>query len=276
LGDGGRRLYEYTVGSQQQIPLTDSALSDVRNVQWNGKPNRALVTTSSSLYIQEIDRYNFTSQIRKRVAGPEFKSAAWDPNEADRLAAAYYPGSGEQSLVLTDSLFTNVRRIGSLEGMPTPKIIWSPDSMYLALLPQTTRAEEQNLWITDLATYTTTQITTTGNVLDASFNTESTGILFLTSENGRTVRKYSALDGKSPQSVPGTNNFQAIAWKNSLSFYEPNADGSRIVLTNVVTGEQSVAVNISNAATVQTMYYYPKTSTLIFATNNSIYSVAVE
>ncbi len=277
LGDSGRRLYQYAVGSQQQIPLTDTVLSDVRNVQWNGKPSRALITTGSGLYIQEIDRYNFTTQNRRKIAGTEFASAAWDPNEADRLAAAYYPGTGEKSLVLIDSLFSNIRRIGSLTDLPaTPHIIWSPNSAYLALLPQSTNPADQNIWLTDLATNITSQITKQGDVREVTFNVDGTALLYLVSENNQLVRKFSSIDGKTVKTVTGAGRLQTLAWKDASSFYEPNEDGSRIVLTNALTGAQRVAVNISNASEIQSMYYYPKTNTLIFATKTSIYSVAVE
>jgi hypothetical protein len=277
LGDYRQRLFRLEVSTQTAVPLTDKALQGVSDVQWGSNPDVALIVQTDGVYLHEIPRFDFEHQIYTKVAGPEAISPVWDPNNPDRIAAAYFPPSGERSLIITDKQFTNINRVATLTAVPTPKVLWSPDSNYLLLIARSADYAQQNLWMYTLANGNLAQLTKDGGVRDARFSPDSSKVLIeARSQGGQTTRTLLTLSDGSTEVIEGTTPLSHTAWKDASGFYEPSNDNQALLLRHVDGSSESTPLSLPKNEDIQTMFYYPQTSTLIISTRTAVYTVNLE
>jgi dipeptidyl aminopeptidase/acylaminoacyl peptidase len=277
LGNSGTRLFRYEVTNGKQTTLTDSPLQGVQDVQWNGELNQVITVQSGRIFLQELERYNFTDQKRVEVGNRAFRSPVWDPKQADRLAATYYPGNGEESLVLVDPLFRNVRRIADLQGIKNPRIVWSSDGTMLSLISQGATPAENNAWVIDLASFTLRKVTDQGSVTDVLFTPDAQSLI-IEQINGSNNKQRSLLrlSDSQIQPMPGEKPLATIAWKNTDEYWEPNLSQGTVILRSLTKNTTEVVrIRIPNTEDAKSATYFSKTKLLLVTTNRNLYAVSL-
>jgi hypothetical protein len=277
LGDYRQRLFRLEVGNQTTVPLTDAPLSGVIDVQWGSNPDVALIVQSNGTYLHEIPRFDFQHQIYIKIGGPEIVSPVWDPNNPERIAAGYFTDKGEQSLVVADKRFTTVTRLATIQGIPAPKIIWSPDSNFILLIGRSSTYSLQNLWMYTLSNGDLRQLTTEGGVKDASFSPDSTRIIIeKTSQSGQTGRQLLTLENGQVQTLDGTIPLRQTAWKDASSFYEPSSDNHALILRKLDGSSERTPLSLPRNEQIENLFYFDQPSKVIIATRSAVYTVNLE
>ena len=277
LGDFRQRLFRLEVASQVTVPLTDTPLSGVVDVEWGSNPDVALIVQTDGTYLHEIPRFDFEHQIYTKVAGTEVISPVWDPNDPTRIAAAYYTPEGEHSLVLADKQFKTITRVSTLTNIPSPKVIWAPSSDYLLLLGRSSQSNLENLWMYTLASGKLEQLTPDGNVKNAVFSPDSSKILFEQSDQtGQTTRSVISLDTNKIQPVEGNTPLGQVAWKDSSSFYEAGAGNQTLVLRNLNGSTDATPLSLPQNESIQNLFYYSQPAKVIVSTRTAVYTVNLE
>lgn len=276
LSDNRTRLYRLEVGAQSAIPLTDRALSGVTDVQWSSSPYIALLTQGDGTYLHEIPRFDFKNQIFVQVAGREVISPVWDPNNPERIAAAYFPPSGERSIVLSDKRFSDIRRIFDLRDLPQPRLVWSPDSYKILLIGQGANPDDQNLWLLSLNNGQLQQLTTSGGITDASFSPDSSKLLYQYEDNGTLTRAVLTIADGTISTIPGSIEVRKTAWKDNENFFEPGIDGQSLVLRSLSGSFQTLPISLTSSQSIESLFYFKESGRIMFATPSSVYSVAVD
>ncbi len=275
LGDFRQRLFRYDVAAQQSTPLTIEALNGVRDVQWGGNPEVALIVQADGTYLHEVPTFDFKHQIFAKVAGPEVVSPIWDPMNSERLAAAYITPRGERSLITSDKRFTSISRLASLDSIPNPDITWSPDGNLLLLRGVDSNPQRNNLWLYRMATAEFTQLTSTGGVTSASFNPTSEKVLYDTSLSSGNQRAVITIADQSTSQLPLDGVGSAIAWKDAGSYFAPSSGGS----LNLVTLQGAVTtfpITIPTQEEITSLTYVSSLKRLVFATSTAVYSIDLE
>lgn len=275
LGDFRQRLFRYDVAAQQSTPLTIQPLSGVRDVQWGGNPEVALIVQADGTYLHEVPTFDFKNQIFAKVVGQEVVSPVWDPMNSERLAAAYITPGGERSLITSDKRFTRITRLVNLDTLPNPDISWSPDGNLLLLRGIDSNPQRNNLWVYRLATGELTQLTSTGGVVAASFNPTSDKVVYDTVLSSSTQRSVVTLTDLSSSQLPLEGAGSAIAWKDSGSFFSPSSGGS----LNLVTLQGAVTtfpITIPTQEEITSLTYVSSLKRLVFATPTAVYSIDLE
>ncbi len=277
LGQFRQRLFRLEVANQTTVPLTDQPLSGVSDVQWGINPNVALITQTDGTFLHEIPRFNFQNQIYTKIGGTEIISAVWDPNNSERIAAAYFTSSGEKSLVLANKQFTEITRVASLPAVPTPKLAWSPDSYYLLLIGRSADFAVQNLWTYRLDNGELKQVTTEGGLRDARFSPDSKRILFeKRDQTGKITRGLYNLEDGSTQAIDGDITLNKTAWKDASNFYEPGPDNQSLVLRNLNGTSERTSLSLPQGESIENMFYFEDPATVIMATRTAVYTVSLE
>jgi WD40 repeat protein len=270
LGNDGQTIYQVTIANQVQVPITTDSLQNVQDIEWSTNPNLALIVQSDGIYLQEIPTYNFVSQIKTKVFGTDALSPVWDPNTPGRLAVAYEPPNGEKSLVFTDDHFQILNVMADIGAIHNPRLIWSPTSDAVLLIARSTNLSQNNLWVYNTINGQLHELSTGGNVVDASF-----------SPDGGTI-VYERLSGTTPQlwriKTNGSNNrnlgisnvVSQLAWEDTSHFYLPDSASNILDLYDLDGSRQEIPFSFPPQP-INGMYYYTDSKTLIFYTSNSIY-----
>jgi hypothetical protein len=282
LGNQRTIIYRMDINNLYSIPLTSHPLNGITDINWSWNPDLALVTMADGVYLQEIPYYNFVTQTMVKIGGPEIVSPVWDPNNSGRFAFAYFPSTGESSLIFTDKYMRKLDRKANINGIPNPKLVWSSDSSEILLLGRSADSSQNNIWLYDTTQGTLKQITQGGGILDASFSPSGDYILIeklSNVANSPLSTSLSYIDVTSNQVTPLNiaGKVAKAAWKNDTSFYLPDVKDNNLLLTTLSNSIKQTAIPFSfaNSLTIEGMYYYPSTHTLIFYTSDSIYAVSL-
>ncbi len=274
LGDDRSRLYRMEVSNRSVIPLTQQPLSGVSAVEWSNDPSVALVIQTNGIFLQEIPNYDFKGQHIVHVAD-DFLSPKWDPNDNSRIGAAYFAKSGEKSLVLVDKRFTTIDRKADLSNFTNPKIIWSPDSKYIAVINRANDPLQNNLWLYNLSTGEFRALTSAGTVLDASFSPGSNAILYETlTNNEHTLRAKSVATG-TDFAVSFSNTVKQTAWRDDASFYTTGSTNNSLSIHSLNGDAQDITYSGPSTSTIRGMFYFSSSQTLVFYTENTVYTVSL-
>lgn len=265
-------IYKLNIADQSQFPITKSAITGVKNIQWAEKADLALVLKSDGLFLQEIPSYDFRTQAAVKLAGTEVSDAIWDPSTFERIAAIYNPPTGEHSLVFADKHFTTIDRKVDIANLVNPRLVWSSDVDHILLIPRSNNSAENNLW-----EYTTTngslkQLTQSGNVGDATFSPDGKTILYqIGSDSSATLTTLTA-GGDQQKALRVHGLVAAAAWKDNTSFYIPSSDQSSLLLYTIGGDTtQTIAFSFPNNQPVRGMQYLEPSHTLTFYTASTIY-----
>lgn len=278
LGNNRQTIYRYDIAQNQQIPLTDQPLRNVNDIQWSTDPTVALITMGGSAYLHEIPTYDFHDQILLRLGGGELISPIWDPSNDQRLAFAYFTPTGERSLIFADKNLKSLTRKADLSQFTNPKLVWSDDSQYIAIINHASNPADNDLWIYTTADGTLNKITIGGGLQNATFSPDGRWILYQTASNEASNPFHATLTLSKPDgtnkmalSVPGT--VAQAAWKDASSFFLPDIDHNALVLHSVDGSVQTIPFSLSDTVNIQGMTYFVKSNKLVFYTHQAIYTV---
>lgn len=278
LGDGRRHLYRLEVGSQAPIKLTDQPLSGVEDLQWSNDPNVAILVLSDGVYLHEIPKFDFEHQQLLKIGGSEIISPVWDPSGTGRIGAAYFTQQGERSLVVAHKPFDPIDRKADLKGFTDPKLIWSPDGRYILVINRSATAAANNIWIYSLEKATFEQLTTTGNALNASFNSDSSAFVYerlpLSNEQGDRVLVAYSLGNKTEKPLSLQAPLSEATWKDASHLLVDEPTTHNLVLVGLDGSTQSE--NFTFPGDIRGMSYFTPSTTLIYYTKDTIYSVGLD
>jgi hypothetical protein len=278
LGNNRQIIYRMEVANRIPVPITEKALKGVSDIQWSGQPDVALVTQADGAYLQEIPRYDFRNQSLVKIGGKELVSPIWDPTNPERIAAAYFTSAGERTLIFADKRLTQIDRKVDLKGFENPKLVWSPDASYIAVINRSSDYTKNNLWIYTTADGNFRQATSEGNVLNASFSPDSTVLLYesYTSDSGNpygAVLASMKSDGSARYELSTVGRVAQAAWKNDSSFYLPDLRRSNLLLYTAQGRKETLSFSFADPRAVQGMFYSPQDKVLLFYTTQAIYTV---
>ena len=271
LGNKRSTIHRFELSSNSPAPLTNSPLQAVSDVQWSSDPTVALITQSDGVYLHEIPKYDFQNQILLRLGGNELISPIWDPNNPGRIAFAYAPASGEHSLVFADKRLATLERKADIAAIANPKLVWSSNDAYIALIARSSDSYLNNVWIYTTANGNLEQLTTVGDVTNASFSPNSDILLYETSD-GLSVIKVGSNQAKS-LGVKG--QVAKAAWRDNSSFFLPNPSRNSLSIFSLDGSSKDIPFSFADTLAIQGMYYYNQNNTLIFFTNTTIYTVSL-
>lgn len=276
LGNNRTTLYRMEIANLSQIPLTIAPLSGVVDVQWSQEPNVALIQQDSGIYLQELPSYDLVEQNLVKIGGTDIISPVFDPNNSRRLAFAYFPNSGERSLVFSDLTIKTIERKTELPDMVNPRIKWSKDSKYILIFDRSNDLSKNNLWVYNTSTGNFKQYTEEGNIMDAMFNPDGSQIL--TQKFNKTTEKMDLflIDSRAGtlKNLNITGDINKIAWKDDRYFYSPNKDENELILfdTEKKTAK-TIPFTFDSNLQINGMLYYPTNQNLIFYTSSAIYTI---
>jgi hypothetical protein len=252
-------------------------LSGITDVQWSSEPDVALITRNDGVYLREIPRYDFLNQTLLKIGGPEVVSPVWDPLDPNRLAFAYFPTTGERSLVIADKRLVTLDRKADISGIPNPKITWSPDREYLLMQGRSSAYSERNLWIYKAADGSITKIGNTG-VANASFSPDSGTLVYEVEDQVTGEKSLWAVkpDGSENRALYLKGTVAKVAWRDGSSFFLPGGDSNILEIHKLSGGKDNVPFSFPTTLTIEGMHYLASTKTLIFYTSSSIYTVRME
>jgi hypothetical protein len=249
----------------------------VSDVQWSSQPDVALITQNDGVYLREIPTFDYQNQTLVKLGGPEIVSPIWDPLDPERMAFAYYPASGEKSLVFTGKHLSPLDRKADLSALTNPKLTWSADDAYILLLNRSSDLTQNNLWVYTTADGSLKQITTGGKITDASFSPDSDIILYESTATSATASlSLIKPDGSSNKTLNIAGKVARAAWKDNSSFFLPNDDDNSLTLYGTDGTKQRAVFAFPTALKIKGMFYFKASKSLIFYTDDSIYTVGLE
>lgn len=280
LGDNRQRVYRMEIANRVPVPITDKPLRSVSDIRWSGEPDVALITTPDSTYLLEIPKYDLIHQDMVRIGGSEIVSPIWDPSNPERMAFAYFPATGEKSLVFSDKKLSSLDRKTDLTNIKNPKLIWSNNANYILVLDRSMDVNQNNLWLYNTTNGAFNQITTEGNILDATFSPDSNHILYEKYAPVSGTPYTSTLhlinpDGTGRQDYQTRGKVSQAAWKDNESFFLPDLKHNTLIINNLNGQTRDLSFSFDDPNTVSGMFYFAASQVLIFYTNNAIYHIGL-
>ena len=273
LGNQRHTIFRLNLSDNSQTPLNDQPLENVLDVQWSTDPNVALISQSDGVYLHEIPKYDFKSQTLLKLGGTEIISPIWDPKNPERIAFAYFPSTGEKSLIFADKQAQNMDRKADLHNFTSPHLIWSSDDTHLLILNQSSNTSQNNIWVYDTASGSLTALTTSGEVTDASFSTGNDTVLYeTTAPDGHSNLNTIRIDGSNNRSLNIVGHVKQAAWYDNSSFLMPTNNDTTLTLYSLTASNKDTSFNFPRTSPIVGMYYYSDTHTLIFYTSGTIYT----
>ena len=266
LGNNRQTIYQVLIANQQQIPITLQPLLGVKDIEWSDAPNLALVVQGDGTYLQEIPVYDFTNQIKTKIAGLEIGSPVWDPNDQNRIAFTYQPGNGEHSLVLSDIHISSLDRKADITSLPDPKLVWAPNSNFILLIPHGGTANQHDLWRYSTVDGSMKRLSSGGNVGSASVSPDSGTIIYEQGGDLKTVKP----DGSGESDLRLKANTMQVAWRDSESFYLPDNSANTLNIVGLNGKKEMLPFSFPDTA-IQGMNYFTTNHTLVFYTDSSIF-----
>jgi hypothetical protein len=270
VGDNGTRFYRMNTATQQTYPISERSVRSIQDIQWPRRADVALIRRDDGVYLFEVPLFDFRTQRLDKVAGNEFLSPVWDP-KSERVASALFLPTGERSLVTSDKRFTTLSRKAELTGFTNPKLVWSPDSRFIAVINRSSQQDQNHAWIYNLATGDFDRITANGSVVDVSFSPDESHLLIERANQQLSVRPLGD-QNEFPVSISGT--VATAAWHGSHFYLPTQVNGLARVTT---TGRVSyVPFALPNTHPIQSLLYFPTEQVLVAATNRSVYTISME
>ena len=276
LGDK-KFIYRMHIADRKPVQITTTPLNGVRDVQWSGNPDVALVSDSQGALLQEIPEYDFHQQQQIRLGGTEIISPVWDPNDSRRFAAAYAPSSGERSLIFSTKPFDQFNRQLDISSLTNPKLVWAPDSNSIALINRSPDYAKNDIWLFRTVDGSLTQLTHSGNVTDASFSPSSDTLVYETVANAGSqvdpALNAIKADGSQSKALGINGRVAQAAWRDGNSFFLPDNKSNRLSVYTMDGKKQDLSFAFDAANAVQGMFYFAQSKTLIFYTKDTLYTV---
>lgn len=273
LGDNRRFLYRLTIDNQKQDILTSKPLNQVTDIQWSGSPDLALITQRDGVYLHEIPRYDYHTQEVVKIAGTDVVSPVWDPTMSSRLAFAYYPPSGEKSLVFSDKRLIQLDRKADLKELPPVKVRWSPDASYVLLIGNSTKSSDNYIWVYTTANGSLRKLSEQNNVFDVAFSPDGKTVLAqVGSGSGAQLTAVSLTDGKGVLTQPIASTLTNVTWIDSEHLFVAEVGKNQIAVMGLDGSVKSLPYQYPTQDQIQGLFYFPNKNNLIYYTKNGIYT----
>lgn len=271
LGDGGTRLYRVDTTTQTQVAVSERSLARITGVEWPDRADVAIITRADGVYLFEVPKFDFQNQRFERVAGTEIVSPVWDPT-GERVASALFLPNGERSLILSDKRFTSLDRRADLSGFTNPRLTWSPDGRFIAVLNRSSDPAQNNVWILTLASGDFVPVTEGGDVVAVSFSPDEASLLL--EKRGQRLVTHQLVDGtQHTLATPGT--VQTTAWKDGDTLYLPEPGSNVLIKTTRAGTESRVPYTLPATRALLGLTYFDDPESLIFYTEQAVYTVSV-
>jgi len=225
LGNDGKTLFKLKVSldSEGNIsllenrPVTSGRLSGVKEIIWSPTKELALLRKSDMVTLFDLKKYDFVNQT-ETPWGEDIGSIAWSPDNS-KIAYYYSPPSGEKSLIFANLTNTEINRMLNLKelNIENPILRWSPDSEWLMIIPRDVDESKNKIYMFNAYTRNFSELTDTGNQIDAAFSPDSNKIIYATyskdsSSPVDTVLSVMDRDGANKRSLDLRAELTKTAW----------------------------------------------------------------
>jgi hypothetical protein len=271
VGDRSSALYDLTLADRVPRKISTEPLPGIYDIEWSKDPNVAIILASTGTYLQEIPKYDFSTQLTAKVSGTEVESASWDPTNAERLAVSFNGTNGDHSLIFTDRRLSYQDRKADLTGIQNPKITWTPDSRMIILRSRAQDKNKDNIWVYTTADGSMKSLTTDGGWGGALPSPDSKNII--AEQDGRLYAVSLADGSRTDLRIVGSTNL--IAWRDAATFFVPDVSRNRLLVVDLQGNRSELAFSFSNPREVNGLLYFPGDKTVVFYTDRAIYTLAV-
>ena len=267
LGNNGRSLYKTKITldgdnnpSAETVPITDSKLSGINQIVWSPDRDLALFRKSDGIYLFDFQKYDFVHQT-ETLWGKNIGDIAWAP---DNARIAYYNQS-DKTIIFTDSgnmSPTRVINLGDI-GIENPLLRWSPDSEWLVVVPRNGNRSQNKTYLLNAYTRTLTEVTDTGNQLDAGFSPDNQKIIYSTMSQSQTSAEQftaSIMDqnGSNKKALDIKAKINDIVWQKDNKYiyvvlYDPLSDRDALYSYNL--GDKTLSASILSTGGIVGAFY---------------------
>jgi len=287
LGNDGSAIYRTKVELNENGTIltsanavTNSNLFGIEEIIWSPKKDLALFRKSDGIYIFDFKKYDFVSQT-ETLWGENVGSIAWSP---DNSKIAYY-STEEKTLIFSNLDNSNKQRIVNLdeEGITNPKLVWSPDSEWLLLIPNNSSKSSNKIYLLNAYSKTLKKLTETGNNLDAVFSPDNNKVFYSSKSKAIDDPVISVID------KDGTDNFALGLSAETKDMCFLAGDDTLIAGTDGENPEESIfkfdlknnrqkdfSIKLSEGEPVNMLLTSNDNRVIIYETESGIYAMKIK
>ncbi|MFA6963188.1 MAG: hypothetical protein WC227_00510 [Patescibacteria group bacterium] len=296
LGENSRTLFRVKLGIDDKTgeiktlehrSITDPKLSSNKEIAWSPSGQLALFRKNNNdINLFDFAKYDFVNQT-ERLWGKNIGSMAWAPDDSE-IAYYYNPGTGEESLILSNLGNTDMTRVADFGAynINNPILHWSPDSEWLLVIPRNSDYATNKIYLFNAYARSIKEFTAEGDQLDASFSPDSNKVLFSTYQKDPSSSIPGTLsimdkDGQNLKNLNLRADLSKIVWANDskhivVSTYNPDLKHDEIFRFNTDTGEKAgfILRNLGDI-TINNLVLSDDEKMVIYETKDGVYAVKV-
>lgn len=256
LGNSGRTLFKTKLTldgdgnpSGSTLAITDAKLSGINEIIWSPERDLALFRKTDGIYLFDFQKYDFINQT-ETLWGRNIGDIAWAP---DNARIAYY-NQTDKTIIFTDSGNLSPTRIVNLGylGIENPLLRWSPDSEWLIVIPRNSNRSQNKIYLLNAYSRSLSEVTDTGNQLDAGFSANSQKIIYTSVTQSQTSAEQftaSIMDrnGDNKRTLGIKAKINDIVWQKDnknffVALFDPISDRDAIYSYDLETRSLSASI----------------------------------
>jgi hypothetical protein len=260
-----------TIQTAEAKAMTLDVFANVDKVIFSPDGQLAFIKVGGDAYLYDFNKYAIVGQNMTKF-GSDIDDIVWSPDQT-RVAYYYAPPSGERSLIFSDLQNQNPQRVANFSNIDNPGLQWSKSGDKILVVPRNDDDSKNNIYLFDVYLKQLTALTSSGNILSASFINSGNSILYFTASS----------DPNNP--IKSTTSTMDLNGKNIKSlgiFANPEktyfVSQSQVVFTTYLFGEEEyLLVDFAKNKTVRIFFDKPKQfdiSNIMFSADSKILYVA--